>query len=92
MTAPDKTALLVERLRDASAHSAESYGCEEYLPMASFWQSYAALSAEAATLLLEQQEENKALREAIEEAYEFLGGVNGAVLVREKILAALSKP
>lgn len=39
---------LVKRLRDKQAHSAEAFQCEEYMPMAAFWDSYAMLSQEAA--------------------------------------------
>lgn len=40
---------IVSKLLDRHKHSAEAYGCEEYMPMAKFWQSYADLSAEAAS-------------------------------------------
>lgn len=40
---------IVAKLRDKSAHSAEAFGCEEYLPMAQFWKSYADLSEAAAS-------------------------------------------
>lgn len=56
---------IVSRLRDKSAHSAEAYGLEEYMPMAAFWKSYADLSAEAADLIQSQQ----ALIEEMREAY-----------------------
>ena len=46
---------LIERLKSHSQHCAEAYKCEEYLPMAEFWEKYEALSGEAAALI-EQQE------------------------------------
>jgi hypothetical protein len=51
LTMTKDTSEVVARLLDKHLHSAEAFGCEEYLPMKEFWASYAELSAEAAALI-----------------------------------------
>lgn len=63
-----KASELVERLRDKAAHSAEAWGCEEYLPMQNFWASYRDLSVQSADLIESQQKTIEELREALKQA------------------------
>lgn len=61
---------LVEALRDKHKHSAEAYGCEEHMPMAKFWQSYADLSASAADLIEAQSNALEEMRECLPSFYD----------------------
>lgn len=76
---------IVAKLRDKSAHSAEAFGCEEYMPMAAFWKSYADLSEEAASHIEAQDKLIEELSEALNATTNALEMTTGGQLCLNQI-------